>query len=149
MTETKPKHISDAITDSEDDWHVNRGMPCWSRSLDDDGEPLDYLFGTEETTLARLFIMDGEPPHLIEINAKFPALGYDGLEVFDAYEGMKLVHEWWYVCFQIMASNFDISRHPGIDLQECIECYSRTFVLAEREEEKLNRAGKIIQKAIA
>ncbi len=38
MTETRPKHISDAITDSEDDWHVNRGMPCWSRSLDD-GEP--------------------------------------------------------------------------------------------------------------
>lgn len=148
MNRSRPKHISTEISEAEDEWHVERCMPFWSRSLCEAGQPLDYLFGTEQITLARLLIMDEEPPHLIEINEKYPSLDYDGLDVLDPTEGMRLVHEWWYVCFQIIAASFDISQHPETDIQEGIECYSRTVLLAEREEERLRKAGKIIQKAI-
>ena len=157
MTADLPLHISSFISDEEDEKNFQNAGVYFSRSYPDEygvGDKYDLLFGTASDTIARISYQD-DGFWKINIDKRFPDIGYNGIRTRNSIYAQKCVHEWWSTVFQIVIWKFDIANYlDEIDLNECIECFSLK-VLADaeleariRSEERMKKAGESIQSAI-
>lgn len=90
------------------EWSNNGGDEAMSYSLTlGPGSFADIIVSNENGSLYR-----------VAINKRFPPFGYHGIQTKDLETAMRLVNEWWKICFLTIATTYDYNSQPDVDLSE-------------------------------